>query len=174
MDLHAPQIQGFFKKPVDHLYALPMLVSYIEKLGLDDLVVVAPDAGFVKSARKFASRLCLSVAIADKTRSCHDERAEIHEIIGEIAGKNAMIVDDFSISGGTLVELSRQLKAKGAKRIFASLSHLPLSEAGIKNIEDSDIEFVIVSRMQNRQSIGELMDRVPEGMLAKSIPPGIR
>jgi ribose-phosphate pyrophosphokinase len=197
MDLHAPQIQGFFKKPVDNLLARPVLTACIRKLGLDDLVIVAPDAGYAKSARKFGSCLDLPVAIADKTRSCHDEKAEILDIIGAVAGRNAMIVDDFSISGGTLVELSRQLKGKGAKRIFACLSHLPLSEAGIANIESSDIEYVIstdsapsrrlldpgrfkivsvaplfaevVSRMQNRLSIGELMEAVPEAML-RSFP----
>ncbi len=194
MDLHAPQIQGFFKKPVDHLYARPMLVSCIEALGLEDLVVVAPDAGFVKNARKFAACLCLPVAIADKTRGCNDEKAEIHEIIGDVAGRNAMIVDDFSLSGGTLVALAGQLRKRGARRIFAALSHLPLSEAGIAAIEGSDIEFLIstdsvpsgraldparfkivsaaplfaevVSRMQERRPIGDLMDALPERILS--------
>jgi ribose-phosphate pyrophosphokinase len=198
MDLHAPQIQGFFKKPVDHLLARPLLVSCIRKLGLEDLTIVSPDAGFAKNARKFASCLGLPLAIADKTRPACDEKAEILDIIGEVAGRNAMIVDDFSISGGTLVELSRQLKKRGAKRVYACLSHLPLSEAGIANIEGSDIEYLIatdsvpsrqrldpkrfkivsvaplfaevVSRMQNRQAIGELMDAMPERILA-TLPP---
>jgi ribose-phosphate pyrophosphokinase len=189
MDLHSPQIQGFFKKPVDHLYARPVLVSHIEALGLGDAVVVAPDAGFVKSARKFAADLGLPVAIADKARRGNDERAEILEIIGSVQGRDALIVDDFSISGGTLVELSRHLRKKGAKRVFAALSHLPLSEAGIRAIHGSDIELVIatdsvpsarpldpgrfriasvaplfgevVRRMQDRQSIGDLMDAAP-------------
>ena len=193
MDLHAPQIQGFFKKPVDRLYAGPMLCARIRKLGLEDLVIVSPDAGFAKNARKYASRLGLPLAIADKTRPCCDERAEILDIIGDVRGKNAMIVDDFSISGGTLVELTRRLKQRGAKRVFACLSHLPLSEAGIKNIEDSDIAGLIatdsvasrlpldperfkivsvaplfaevVSRMWNRQSIGELMETVPDRIM---------
>jgi ribose-phosphate pyrophosphokinase len=194
MDLHAPQIQGFFKKPVDHLFARPVLVPCIEKLGLEDLVIVSPDAGFAKNARKYSSCMGLPLAIADKTRCCNDERAEILEVIGSVKGKNAMIVDDFSISGNTLVELCRQLEAKGAKRVYACLSHLPLSEAGIANLEGSDIECVIstdsvpslrpldparfkiasvaplfaevVSRMQNKQSIGDLMDNVPESMIA--------
>lgn len=194
MDLHSPQIQGFFKKPVDHIYARPLLASYIERLGLHDLVIVSPDAGFVKNARKFASRLCLPLAIADKTRSCHDESAEILEIIGDVAGRDAMIVDDFSLSGGTLVALAGQLRKRGARRIFAALSHLPLSEAGIAAIEGSDIEFLIstdsvpigraldparfkivsaaplfaevVSRMQERRPIGDLMDALPERILS--------
>ena len=193
MDLHAPQIQGFFKKPVDHIYARPLLVSCMRKLGLDDLVIVAPDAGFVKNARKFASCLGLPIAIADKIRSCNDERAQILEIIGDVRGHDAMIVDDFSLSGGTLVELTKHLKQKGARRVYAALSHLPLSEAGIASVLESEIEFVIstdsvptratldparfkivsvapvfaevVRRMEERLSIGDLMDEVPDGML---------
>ena len=198
MDLHAPQIQGFFKKPVDHLYARPLLTSYIEGLGLEDLTIVAPDAGFVKNARRFASCMGLPVAIADKTRRRRDEEAEILEIFGTVRGRNAMIVDDFSLTGGTLAALSRRLKESGAMRIFACLSHLPLSESGIKTIEGSDIEFVIstdsapikaeldpgrfkivsvaplfaeaVSRMHDGVSIGDLMDEVPEGMKS-GLPP---
>jgi ribose-phosphate pyrophosphokinase len=194
MDLHAPQIQGFFKKPVDHIYARPLLIACMRKLALGDLTIVSPDSGYVKNARKFASCLGLTLAIADKTRCCHDESAQVLDIIGEVRGKDAMIVDDFSLSGGTLVELSRQLKAKGARRIYAALSHLPLSEDGIKRITDSEIEYVIstdsvprsrpldparfkiasvapvfaevVSRMESRLSIGDLLEEVPEGMLA--------
>jgi ribose-phosphate pyrophosphokinase len=194
MDLHAPQIQGFFKKPVDHLYARPVLTACIRSLGLEDLVVVSPDAGFAKNARKYASCLGLPLAIADKTRSCNDERAEILDIIGKVRGRNAMIVDDFSLSGNTLVELCGKLKAEGAKRVFACLSHLPLSEQGVANVVNSDIEYVIstdsvsgrpgldparfrivsvaplfaevVSRMQNRAAIGDLMEAIPERMLA--------
>jgi len=193
MDLHSPQVQGFFKKPVDHLYARPTLVSYMAKLALQDLVIVAPDAGFAKNARKFASMMDLPLAIANKTRRCNDEKAEILEIIGPVQGKNALIVDDFSLSGGTLVELSRALKAKGAQRIYACLSHLPLSESGVRAIEESDIELVIstdsvsndlirgsakyrivsvaplfaevVGRMHNRKPIGELLERLSEGLL---------
>jgi len=193
MDLHSPQVQGFFKKPVDHLYARPMLSSYISKLCLPDLVIVAPDAGFAKNARKFAECLDLPFAIADKTRRGNDERAEILEVIGSVRGRNAMIVDDFSLSGCTLVELSKQLKEKGARRVFACLSHLPLSEAGRRNIEESEIEFVIstdsvprkdeldparfkivsvaplfaevLGRMHDRKPIGELLETVPAGML---------
>jgi ribose-phosphate pyrophosphokinase len=202
MDLHAPQIQGFFKKPVDHLYARPVLAPYIAGLGLEDLVIVAPDAGFVKNARKFASCLGSPVAIADKIRSCNDEKAEILELIGSVQGMSAMIVDDFCLSGGTLVELSRRLKRSGAKRVFACLSHLPLSEAGRRNIEESDIECVIatdtvprarpldparfkivtvaplfgevVGRMQDRVPIGELMESVPDRILSALGPAAYR
>jgi len=185
---------------VDHLYARPVLVSCIESLGIEDLTIVAPDAGFLKNARRFASCLGLPIAIADKTRSCHDERADILEIFGEVRGRNAMIVDDFSLSGSTLVELSRRLKEKGARRVLACLSHLPLSEAGSRNIEASELELVIstdsvpaaiafdperywivsvaplfaevVSRMQNRLPIGDLMEALPERLLAASLDRG--
>jgi ribose-phosphate pyrophosphokinase len=193
MDLHAPQIQGFFKRPVDHLYARPVLAACIRRLGLEDLVIVSPDAGFAKNARKFASCLGTPLAIADKTRRGNDEKAEILDIVGSVKGLNAMIVDDFSISGNTLVELCRKLKAEGAKRVYACLSHLPLSEAGIARLAASDLELVlatdsvpsrrpldparfrivsvaplfceVVGRMQSRKAIGDLMDEIPERMI---------
>jgi ribose-phosphate pyrophosphokinase len=198
MDLHAPQIQGFFKKPVDHLYARPLLSAYIAALGLEDLVIVAPDSGFVKSARKFAACLGAPIAIADKTRCCHDERADILDIVGEIEGRTAMIVDDFCLSGGTLVELERRLKAKGARKVYACLSHLPLSEEGRARLDASGIEAVIatdsvpsvraldprrfkivsvaplfaevVSRMQNRKPIGDLLESVPPELMPQPRP----
>jgi ribose-phosphate pyrophosphokinase len=156
MDLHAPQIQGFFKKPVDHLYAAPVLEEYIRSLHMPDSVIVSPDSGFAKDARRIARRLDLPVAIGDKYRKSHDEVAEVLEVIGDVSGKNAIIVDDFSISGGTIAELSGLLKKRGAKRIIACLSHVPLSEKGIARIEASDIELVIAT------------DSVPNDKVAKS------
>src|SRR5205809_2729233 len=102
MDLHAPQIQGFFHLPVDNLYALPILCAEIVRKQLPNLVVVSPDTGFAKHARKYASFLGTSIAIADKQRKAHDERAEILEILGDVQGKTALIVDDFTIYGGSL------------------------------------------------------------------------
>src|SRR5919198_1783027 len=115
MDLHAPQVQGFFHIPVDDLYALPLLCQAIERKAFPDLVVVSPDAGFAKKARKFATRLRAPLAIADKQRTDHSERAEILSIMGEVAGRDAVIVDDFTISAGTLVEAAEQLIARGAR-----------------------------------------------------------
>lgn len=143
MDLHSPQIQGFFKKPVDHLFASPLLCQYIKSMKLEDLVVASPDSGFVKDCRKYASYLGSSVAIGEKTRRDHNEKAEVLEIIGEIKGKNVLIVDDLSISGGTLVSMAKGLKERGAKRIFACLSHLLLNKEAIKKVEDSPIELLI-------------------------------
>jgi ribose-phosphate pyrophosphokinase len=145
MDLHSPQVQGFFKKPVDHLYASTLLCEYARRTGIVDenLVVVSPDAGFAKRARQFANELGCPVAIGDKTRTGHDEKAKVLEIIGDVKGKNCLVVDDFTISGGTLVDLALGLKDKGANRIFAFLSHIVLGENGVKKIEDSPIEFLV-------------------------------
>jgi len=144
MDLHSPQVQGFFRIPSDHLLSLPILCEVVKERKLvDDLVVVSPDAGFAKTARKYADFLGTPVAIGDKTRTAHDENAKIMELIGNVEGKNCMIVDDFSISGGTLVDIANVLKARGAKRIIACLAHNILREAGVKKIEESPIEMVI-------------------------------
>ena len=144
MDLHSAQVQGFFKIPVDHLLSLPILCEYIKGMDImEDLVVVSPDAGFAKTARKYADYLKLPVAIGDKTRTGHDENAQILELIGNVEGKNCMIVDDFSISGGTLIDVANMLKARGAKRIVAVLGHIMLREKGVKAINESPIETVI-------------------------------
>ena len=145
MDLHAPQVQGFFKKPVDHLYAKSLLCEYVRRQGVvdDNLVVVSPDAGSAKRAREFATEMKCPVAIGDKMRYGHDEDAKVLEIIGNVEGKNCLVVDDFSISGGTLVDVAYGLKDKGANRVFAALSHNVLNEKGLKRIEESPLEFIV-------------------------------
>lgn len=147
MDLHAPQVQGFFKKPVDHLYAQPLLCEYVRRSGIisDDFIVVSPDAGSAKRAREFADALNAPVAIGDKTRYGHDENAKVLEIIGDVKGKDCLVVDDFSISGGTLVEIANGLRDKGANHIYAALSHNVLSRSGLEKIEASPIEKLIVT-----------------------------
>ncbi len=143
MDLHAPQIQGFFKTPMDHLRAMPMLAEHVRRLGLENAVAVSPNAGRVKMARKFAAELGFTTAIADKIRSSREESGEVLELIGDVSGRDAVIVDELSSSGGTLASLARCLKKRGARRVFAVLSHNVLSESGVKRIEDSEIERVI-------------------------------
>lgn len=196
MDLHSPQVQGFFKKPLDHLHALPMMCEYLRKMNLENLVVVSPDAGFVKQARKFADYLNVNIAIGDKTRRNHDEKAEILELIGDVKDKTALIVDDFSLSGGTLVELAYMLKDRGAKRIIACLSHLLLSEKGVQRVEESPIDLLIgtdtvtnknilqskkiklisvaplfaqaLIRIHNRESVSPLFTSVSENIMQQS------
>ncbi len=145
MDLHSPQIQGFFKKPVDHLNAMPILCQYIRSKEIENMVVAAPDAGFAKNARKYANFLKTPVAIADKVRVCHDEKAEILELIGDVRGKNVLIVDDFTISCGTLVDMARSLKEHGAGKIYACVSHALLGERGLVALENSHIEELVIT-----------------------------
>src|SRR5258705_2607365 len=137
LDLHAPQIQGFFRVPVDDLYALPVLCAAISRLQLTGLVVVSPDTGFAKKARKYASFLGASIAIADKQRKAHDEKAEVLEIIGEVKGKTALIVDDFTISAGTLTDAAETLVERGAVAVYAAVSHGAFSAGSMERLERS-------------------------------------
>ena len=145
LDLHAPQIQGFFHIPVDDLYALPVLCDEIARKQLPNLIVVSPDTGFVKQARKYASFLGTSIAVADKQRRAHDESAEILEIIGEVQGKTALIVDDFTISTGTLVSAAHKLIERGAAAVYAAVSHGVFSEGSMERLEQSPIRNLLVT-----------------------------
>lgn len=161
MDLHSPQVQGFFKIPVDHLFGAPILAQFVRLLDLGDFTVVAPDAGFVKEARSFAGRLGVPTAICDKQRTSHDENAEILEIIGDVSGKNCLIVDDFTISGGTLIEVANQLKKRGAQRICACTSHSMLNEKGMKRLEESPIDlYITTDTVENKVVINSGMTHV--------------
>ena len=156
MDLHAPQLQGFWKKPVDHLYAMPMLIEVIKRMDTSNMVIVSPDAGFAKQARKFADALNLPIAIGDKTRTDHLENAKILEVIGDVDGKDCMIVDDFTISGGTLVNLAESLQARGARSITAMLSHNIVSAEGVRKINDSPIKRVYsTDTVENPNIVGQ-------------------
>ena len=153
MDLHAEQLQGFFKKPMDHLYGTPMLAEIVKRMDMSNTVIVSPDAGYAKQARRFASMLNLPVAIGDKERKDHTENASILEVIGEVKGKDCLIVDDFTISGGTLVNLSESLAARGAKSIQAMLSHNIISPSGVKKINASQISTVYSTDTVNNPNI---------------------
>ena len=156
MDLHAQQLQGFFKRPMDHLYAAPMLTEVIKRVGTENMVVVSPDAGYAKQARKYADVLHLPIAIGDKTRVDHSENAKVLEVIGDVAGKNCLIVDDFTISGGTLVNLAESLKARGALDIIAMLSHNIVSKSGVERINASPIRVVYsTDTVENPNIIGQ-------------------
>lgn len=145
MDLHAPQIAGFFRVPVDDLYALPVLCDAVRAKRIPNLVVVSPDAGFAKKARRYATFLDAPFAIGDKVRMAHDERAEVMGIIGDVRGRSALIVDDFALSGVTLVQAAERLVEAGATSVRAVLSHAVFAPGAVKRIEDSPIENVIVT-----------------------------
>jgi len=123
MDLHAPQIQGFFRAPVDDLYAVDRLCAALRSGLPDRPVVVSPDAGFAKKARVFADRLDAPMAIAAKTRAGHDERIESASLIGDVSGRDAILVDDFTVSGATLVEAAEELRRRGARSVIAAITH---------------------------------------------------
>jgi len=153
MDLHAAQIQGFFRVPVDDLYALPVLCDAIKKKELEDLIVVAPDTGFAKQGRKYATYLGVTMAIGDKERSGHNEEAEVLEIIGDVEGKTALIVDDFTISGGTLVDMAQKLEERGARAVYAAISHGVFAGDCMRRIEDSPIEKLVVTDSVETQPV---------------------
>ena len=140
MDLHSPQIQGFFQIPVDHLYGRFTLARHIATLKLENLVVCSPDVGFAKGASAFAKLLGVPVVIGNKERVDHSEQAEVLEIIGDVKNKNVVIVDDFTISGGTLISMAELLQSRGAERIFAAVSHAALTPAAVPKIQNSPIE----------------------------------
>ena len=153
LDLHAAQIQGFFRVPVDDLYALPVLCQAIKEKELERLVVVSPDAGFVKKARKYATCLGADLVIADKERVAHDEEAEVLEIIGEVRGRTALVVDDFVISGGTLVDVAEKLIERGALQVWAAISHGVFSIGSMERIQASPIHRLLVTDTVETQPV---------------------
>jgi ribose-phosphate pyrophosphokinase len=154
MDLHAPQIQGFFRKPVDNLYALPVLCDRMRKEEPGNSVIVSPDSGYVAQARKYASYLKASaVAIADKERAAHDEKARVMQLVGDVDGRTAIIVDDFTISGGTLADVSVKLMERGAKKVYALVAHGVLAEGSVQRIDASPIEKLIITDSVENQPV---------------------
>ncbi len=144
MDLHAGQIQGFFDIPVDNLYATPVLLPYIREHYQDNLVIVSPDAGGVERARAFAKRLDAGLAIIDKRRVAPNV-AEVMNIIGEVKGKVAVILDDMIDTAGTVVQAAEALKRHGAEKVYACATHPVLSGKAVERLRDSSIEEVIVT-----------------------------
>ena len=144
MDLHAGQIQGFFNIPVDHLFAAPVILDYFESVNLPNVTIVSPDAGGVERARFFAKQLKTDLAIIDKRRVDANE-AEIMNIIGDIQGKDVVILDDMVDTAGTLVKAAQALRDQGAKKIFAAITHPILSGPAISRLESSVLEKLIVT-----------------------------
>lgn len=184
MDLHSPQIQGFFSIPVDNLMAAPVLAKFIQTLDLKDLTIVAPDAGGVERARLFAKRMGAKLALIDKRRPSPNVAQVLH-VIGEVKNQNVLILDDMVDTGGTLVLGVDALKKEGAKKIFAACTHPVLSGKAIENIENSDLEMLIVTntiplteKSKTSQKIvvlsvaelfGEAIRRINEGSSVSSL-----
>ncbi len=144
MDLHSPQIQGFFSVPMDNLTSMPALARYIAGLKLDNLTIVSPDAGGVGRARVFARRMQAGLAIIDKRRPAPNVAQVLH-VIGDVQGRDVVIFDDMVDTAGTLALSAEALKKEGARRIFAACTHPVLSGQAIDKIEKSPIEHVIVT-----------------------------
>lgn len=145
MDLHAGQIQGFFDIPLDHLFAVGVFIDYLSKLELKDPVLVSPDVGGIKMARAYAKRLSGSLAILDKRR-LSPEKAEVMHILGDIEGKNAIVVDDLIATGGSLIEAVQTLKKAGARSIRAAISHGVLSGSAIELVDKcKDLEELLIT-----------------------------
>ncbi len=144
MDLHAAQIQGFFDIPVDHLYANPVLIDYFRKKKIKDTVVVSPDAGGVERARAFAKRLNYDLAIIDKRRTSATD-AEMLHVVGDVNGKNALIIDDLVDTAGTLVKGCQALIKNGAKSVYAACAHGVLAGPAIERIENSPLKELVIT-----------------------------
>ena len=144
VDLHAPQLQGFFNIPVDHLFASPVLVDYFKKLNLPDLTVVSPDAGGVERARFFAKKMDAALAIVDKRR-VEMNVAEVMNVIGEVNGRTCLIIDDLIDTAGTLVKVAQALVQNGASSVYACCTHPVLSGTAVENLVDSPITEVVVT-----------------------------
>ncbi|MFQ5847447.1 MAG: ribose-phosphate diphosphokinase [Candidatus Methylomirabilales bacterium] len=174
MDLHAGQIQGFFNLPVDHLFAAPVLLRYFQERGWTGGVVVAPDAGGVERARAFAKRLGTPLAFIDKRREGPND-AKVMHIVGDVDGRDVIIVDDMIDTAGTITQAVVALRDKGARRIYASCTHPVLSGPAMERIEGSALEEVVVTNtipLDERRSskklivlsvaplLGEAIDRI--------------
>jgi ribose-phosphate pyrophosphokinase len=144
MDLHSPQIQGFFSVPVDNLTGVPVLARHIQTLGLDSLTVVSPDAGGVGRAKHFARRLAAKLAIIDKRRPAPNV-AQVFHVIGDVEGQTCVLFDDMVDTAGTLSLAAEALKANGAERVLACCTHAVLSGQAVEKIEAAPLERLIVS-----------------------------
>lgn len=144
LDLHAGQIQGFFDIPLDHLYAINVFLDYFKRRKINDLVIVSPDVGGIKMARAYAKRFKAGLAIVDKRRNSPDSIDVMH-ILGEVEGKNVLLVDDIIATGSSLVEAAKALKRAGAKNIFAAITHGVLATDAIAKVNGSVIDSLIIS-----------------------------
>jgi ribose-phosphate pyrophosphokinase len=172
VDLHAPQIQGFFNIPVDHLFASPVLVDYFRKMQLPNLTVVSPDAGGVERARFFAKKIDAALAIVDKRRTDMNV-AEVMHVIGDVKGRTCLIIDDIIDTAGTLVKTADALLNAGASKVYACASHPVLSGPAIERISKSRLEQVVVTNTIPLTSAGKNEPKIKvlsiAGLLGRAI-----
>jgi len=159
LDLHAAQIQGFFDIPVDHLFAAPVFIDYFRQRALDTLIVVSPDAGGVERARAFAKRLEAPLAIIDKRRE-QPNVAEVMHIIGDVEGRDCLIVDDLIDTAGTLVKATEALLEKGAASVTACATHAVLSGPAVERINASRLKEVVLTDSIPQTPQGEASEKI--------------
>jgi len=153
MDLHAPQIQGFFDIPMDHIYAAPVLLRYFDEHAGDDLVVMAPDIGSIKMGRAFAKRLGADLGFVDKRRPRPDA-TEVMNVVGEVEGKHVIMVDDIISTGSSMIEGAAAILRMGARKVTAGATHALFSEGAVEALDASDIEEVVVTNTLNTDRTG--------------------
>ena len=172
LDLHAPAIQGFFDIPVDHLFAAPVLVDHAVRLDLRDLVIVSPDAGGVERARAYAKRLDAALAIIDKRRGDKGEPQVMH-VIGEVAGRNCLIVDDIVDTAGTLTGTVQALTKNGARAIYGCFTHAVLSGPAIDRMRSSEMAMTVVTDSipleEGKRKAGRITVLSVAGLLGEAI-----
>ncbi|MFQ5664180.1 MAG: ribose-phosphate diphosphokinase [Terriglobia bacterium] len=173
LDLHAPQIQGYFNVPVDHLFATPVVLDYFVRKGLPDLTVVAPDAGGVERARFFAKKVDSPLAIVDKRRVDIDV-AELLHVIGDVEGRSALIIDDIVDTAGTLVKTVEALLKQGAERVYAACTHAVLSGPAIPRIRESKIAELVVTNSIPPSPAAQACDRIKVLSVAPLLARAIR
>ncbi len=172
IDLHAAQIQGFFDIPVDHLYAAPVFINYCQEQVMPNLTVVAPDTGGAERARAYAKRLDAELALCDKRREKANV-AEVMNVVGDVRGRNCLIVDDMCDTGGSLTKVARALKEAGAERVHACFTHPVLSGRACDLLSASDIEKIIVTNTIPLRDDASELDKIKvlsiAPLLAKAI-----
>ncbi len=171
MDLHAQQLQGFFDIPVDHLYALPVMVKHIRSMNLSNLVVVSPDVGGVKMASAYAEALGAGLAIVVKRRRNATEVEPLH-VIGEVEGKNILIVDDITETAGTLVSAAKILRTLNVGEIYAGVSHAVLTDLAVERLQNSEIKQLITT--DSVSGTKDIVGRVKRLSIAELLGEGIR
>lgn len=174
MDLHAAQIQGFFDIPVDNLYASPVLLDYVRnRYNFENLIIVSPDAGGVERARAFAKKLQCSMAIIDKRREVANV-SQIMNVIGDVTGRDTIILDDMVDTGGTTIQAAEALKVKGAERVVAACTHAVLSDNAVTKVNSSVLEELIVTNTLPLDSKKEQCKKLTVLSIASLIGEAIR
>lgn len=166
MDLHSPQIQGFFKRPVDHMNARNIICNYFKSKNLSKLVVASADVGYGKNAFKYSDTLGVPTVIGNKIRLDHSETAQVWNVVGDVKDKDVLIVDDIVFTGGSLISMTEEVKNLGARSVYAAVTHGVLTAGATKKIDESQLEELVITdtveyRFQNLSSKVKVLSVAP-------------